>query len=223
MEKVTVCMPTKNREGILSIELASLFQFKDIIEEVVVLNVGDSFISEELKQMIGIYEQEGIKISFYAEKRQLLEARKFLWGKVKTDILWMMDDDMFVVSGVYECIKLLNKYDVVGFMVPNAEKIRERTEKFVDKLHLCNSKEFIKSREGNAMVGGIYFARRDIPVCFENDLAADDPREDRVLFKNVENIVLYTGAVAYHMTSEKIGSNFDYEKYFGEKNLMWRD
>jgi len=224
---LTVCIPTKNRESILSLELASLVKYKDLISKTIILNTGEPFCGEELKQMFGIMEQEEMVLEIYVKPLQLLEAREFLWSKVETKHLWMMDDDMFIsmpLKDLQGCLNLLEMYDVVGFMVPNGTPPKEVTEEFVDKFHRTKQTTLIKPDGPERMIGGIYLVNTKVDgLTFKNELKPDEPGEDRLLFENVRKKVLCTKAFAYHMTSKKIGSNFDYQRYFGEENMMWKD
>ena len=114
--KVTVCIPTLNREKVISNLLSSLEKSSEYIAEVMICDQGDSDL---LVKELDLLDIKGLKIFYYKVKfKSLTRARNFLAYKSSSEYLCYLDDDSQVFDNYFEFLQNEIKTGVLALTGP---------------------------------------------------------------------------------------------------------
>ena len=224
MNKLAVIIPTCNsskRRILFASVLTSVLLSK--IKDVCIISDNSLGDDPQFKLVISALKDSGSVVVTYEDNDNKYEKirRGLIWlrdNKYETALI--MDDDIFIlpssISSGLNLLKNTPKINVLAFMqvLPSLNKV---TAKFKDKFHNTLEDRLIKQR----YAGGAFLIRNNVALNYDFKIRKEQPGGDRLLFKGVKGIYLWTKLVAYHLTSKDIGSYYNYKKYFKEPNKVW--
>lgn len=134
---ISVCIPTIGRPEILNSVLMGIFNNREVVDEVIILDQGDTPASEayQVSLAIDLLSLNHIRVNYIRQRlsKGIAENRYFLVKEARNHLVMMVDDDVVLDVGcISRLCKALENYPKLNWAVPHSLMVRNTVPNYID-------------------------------------------------------------------------------------------